>query len=164
MLELLYFMEYIHIKCNSIFSKAAQRKVNGKIISIGLLCAETDTPVCDWLSQRLISRSNTHACSSHGDIFNVSHYVVSYRDSSHTHIQVCEAVLVKTLYWLPFVMNILTPNPVPNLNLTSIYTNPPTLTRTSEMTFCLIRTRILSPWGLLVQTRSVFIPETVYKR
>lgn len=64
---------------------------------------------------------------------------------AHTHI-ICAAILVRTLHWLPFIADSLTQT----LTLT--------LTRTLEIMFCFIRTRLWSPRGLLVPTRSDFIP------
>lgn len=61
---------------------------------------------------------------------------------------VCKAILIRTLHWLPFIVDGLT---LTNACLTLTHTVPLTLTRNSEMTLCLIRTGLWSPWGLLVR-------------
>lgn len=56
----------------------------------------------------------------------------------HPHTLLWAAILVKTLHWLPFIVNSLT------------------LTRTSQRMFCDIRFSLWSPWGMVILTRSVY--------
>lgn len=75
---------------------------------------------------------------------------------SHTHTQVCTAILIRTLQWLPHTVDSLTPihnQFKANLNITSVPTSPLTPTRTSR-----------SPWGWLILIRVSVGPQKAPSR